>query len=241
MSKLPKAPLLEVIFELQWKITNQDDVAKFQYLHGDLFSSLKSQYPNRESILNPALPIELFFNKPIHRFRRVANGYPLIQVGPGIICLNANDSEYEWNNYYDWIKELVEKFLELYPLSTNQLFVPGLVYIDFFTGPEKNEFFKYISENFNIQVNQPLVNEGDEITTFNFAFSYMKEGLGTVAFTLNTGKNKDKSGLVMETKIEGLPQEPNSSSINTWVNEAHSFCSNLFKQVTKGNLYDTFK
>ena len=44
MSKLPKAPLLEIIFEINWDITNKNDIVKFQYLHGDLFSNLKDKY-----------------------------------------------------------------------------------------------------------------------------------------------------------------------------------------------------
>ena len=32
MSKLPKAPLVEVIFEIHWDSTSEDDLNKFQFL-----------------------------------------------------------------------------------------------------------------------------------------------------------------------------------------------------------------
>jgi len=70
MSKLPNAPLLEVIFELRWKITNKNDLAKYQYLHGDLYSILKNSYHFRESLAPVEIPVEVLINKPIHRFRK---------------------------------------------------------------------------------------------------------------------------------------------------------------------------
>lgn len=55
MSKLPKAPLLEVIFEIRWTVT-QKEVEEVKYLHGDLFPVLKNEYPHRESVIQTYLP-----------------------------------------------------------------------------------------------------------------------------------------------------------------------------------------
>jgi len=44
MSKLPNAPLIEVIFEPRWKVTDKEKLSKCQYLHGDLLSSIKDVY-----------------------------------------------------------------------------------------------------------------------------------------------------------------------------------------------------
>ena len=41
MSKLPKAPLVEVVFELKWDIKIKSDLDDFQYLYGDLYANLK--------------------------------------------------------------------------------------------------------------------------------------------------------------------------------------------------------
>ena len=49
MSKLLKAPLLEVIFEINWDITNKNDIIEFQYLHGDMYSNLKNSYSDAAS------------------------------------------------------------------------------------------------------------------------------------------------------------------------------------------------
>ena len=74
MSKLPNAPLLEVIFEIKWDITNKSDIAKFQYLHGDLYSNLKDKYFYRESLLPSEVPFEMVKGMPVYRFRKEETG-----------------------------------------------------------------------------------------------------------------------------------------------------------------------
>jgi len=89
MSKLPKAPLLEVIFELRWQIKQKSDLTKYQYLIGDLYSAIKKTYPVRESLAPPEVPTDILINNPVHRFRKDKNQYPLVQIGPGLLTLNG--------------------------------------------------------------------------------------------------------------------------------------------------------
>ncbi|MBV6460184.1 MAG: hypothetical protein HJHJAOHD_00286 [Flavobacteriales bacterium] len=99
MSKLPNAPLVEVIFELRWKVTDKEELTKCQYLHGDLYASIKDIYNFREALVAPEVPMELYLNIPAHRFRVAQNNYPLVQVGPGLLTLNTIDSKYNWEEF----------------------------------------------------------------------------------------------------------------------------------------------
>jgi len=101
MSKLPNAPLIEVIFELRWEIKQKSDLTKYQYLIGDLYSSIKGDFPIRESLAPPEIPTEILINNPAHRFRSDKNQYPLVQVGPGLLTLNTTDENYFWNDFYN--------------------------------------------------------------------------------------------------------------------------------------------
>jgi uncharacterized protein (TIGR04255 family) len=51
MSKLPNAPLIEVVIELRWQITQKNELTEIQYLYGDLYNELKDKFPHRESII----------------------------------------------------------------------------------------------------------------------------------------------------------------------------------------------
>ncbi len=80
MSKLPNAPLIEVIYELRWDVKDEQDLGKFQYLHGDLYAAKKIEYPLREILISVDVPVGLLINNPVYRFRSKEN-YPLFQLG----------------------------------------------------------------------------------------------------------------------------------------------------------------
>lgn len=153
MSKLPKAPLLEVIFELRWQIKQKSDLNKYQYLIGDLYSLIKDTYPVRESLAPPEVPTDILINNPVHRFRTATNQYPLVQVGPGVLTLNTTDDNYYWSEFYDWAQTLNQRFFSVFPIET-ETFNANLLYLDFFKFDFKNDNVNdFINESFNININ----------------------------------------------------------------------------------------
>ena len=88
ISKLPNAPLQEVIFELRWKLDfdpgSQSQTDKdFQFAFAN-FSALSSNKLKHKVILKPsAVPDILFLNRPVYQFWAAENQYPVFQLGPG--------------------------------------------------------------------------------------------------------------------------------------------------------------
>lgn len=240
MSKLPNAPLIEVIFELRWKVSTQEDFAKFQYLHGDIFSALKELYPYRESISNPTIPIELLTNKPIYRFRSEIDGYPLIQIGPGIICLNSIDEKYDWQEYFMWASQLINTYFNVNSLTGDEFFTSSLIYIDFFGIYKPNNLLDFINENLNTTFKQRFISGDEKLQSFNLSYSYEKD-IGYVVLAINSGTNNGKEGIVTETRINSHPLKADPNMILEWLDSSHSFCSNIFKEMTRGQLYESFK
>lgn len=242
MSKLPNAPLLEVIFELRWRVLNQTDLVKSQYLHGDLYSILKSEYPFRELLTPPEVPAAVLINKPVYRFRKAKDEYPLIQVGPGLLTLNITDEEYFWDSYYDSANLLLESFSKVHSLNSDDRFTPSLIYIDFFNiVPEKENILQFINKNLDIKIEQGFFKENRTPNVFNLGLNF-GIALGNLSINLNTGKNgKKESGLILQTKITGKEFNYSSNDILDWLRDAHELCSRLFKNMTKGQLYETFK
>ena len=65
MSKLPKAPLIEVIFELSWIANTLTEHEKFQFLLGNIYAKLRQEYPLRINLVQIPItglkvPIEIF-------------------------------------------------------------------------------------------------------------------------------------------------------------------------------------
>ncbi|MFP4620199.1 MAG: TIGR04255 family protein [Bacteroidales bacterium] len=242
MSKLPNAPLLEVIFELRWQSNNPEDLKKAQYIHGDLYSSLKEKYPVRESLVPPEVPLEVLLNKPVHRFRADPNNYPLYQVGPGLLTLNTTDEIYYWEDFYNKANELLEAFINISPFDQKKDFYPNLIYYDFFKFDfERNNVNKYISDNFNIKFEQHFLNVDANPNNINIGF-YYRITLGDIAIMFRRGKNKkDEDGIVVQTKLHGKAYKLEKDSLLSWLSEAHEFCSEAFKKLISGPLYESFK
>jgi len=242
VSKLPKAPLVEIVLELRWKIMNKSDLSKVQYLYGDLYSELKQKYPHRESIVSTEIPLEILINQPVHRFRSAPNDYPLFQVGPGIITLNTTDSKYYWNTFSEWAEELISAFLKVYPMETNDKITPSILFLDFFSFDfEKDDIHKYINDKFNITFGQSFIESEKYPTNINLGF-YYKIPIGDLSITFQKGKSSSQQdGIILQTRINGNSLNVNKEEISVWINKSHEFCSDLFKKLTEGELYESFK
>jgi len=241
MSRLPNAPLIEVIFELRWQIKQKSDLTKYQYLIGDLYSSIKEDYPIRESLAPPEVPADILINNPVHRFRRDKNQYPLIQVGPGVLTLNTTDDNYFWENYRKWTESLITEFFNVFPLE-KETFSPNFLYLDFFKIDFNNDNVNdFLKKNLNIELNQGFIKESGNPFNLDLGFFYETQ-LGNLSVTLKKGLNsKNEEGIVMQISLRGKQTMISTENILSWIDEAHTFSSDLFKQITKGNLYDSFK
>ena len=242
MSKLPNAPLIEIILELRWKIINKADLSKVQYLYGDLYSELKQKYPFRESIVPTEIPIDILINQPVHRYRTAPNDYPLVQVGPGIITLNTIDSKYFWDEFSNLAENLLDAFLKVYPVETDDKFTPSVLFLDFFPFDfENNDIHKYINENFNITFGQSFFKTESYPKNLNLGFYYRLE-IGDLSIAFQHGKNSNQQeGILLQTRINGTPLPADKEEISNWINKSHEICSDLFKKLTEGKLYESFK
>lgn len=242
MSKLPKAPLLEVIFEVKWDILNNDDLVDFQYQHGDLYSKLKKNYSFRENLMPPEIPFEVLKGVPVYRFRKDKNSYPLIQIGPGLLSLNTTDDTYFWEKYKGEIDSLIKNFTDVYPKFSELKLVPVLTYIDFFEINENQNTIEFINKNLHINLQQSFIDDKkNNVQDINLIFNY-SVGNDTLSLNLRNGNiNNQKKGLVLQTTIIGEKGIYTIDNISTWLENSHEFSSEIFKNLTKGNLYNSFK
>lgn len=243
MSKLPNAPLLEVIFEIKWDIINKSDIVDFQYLHGDLYSKLKSKYSHRESLVPPDIPLDVVKGNPIFRYREKQGSYPLVQVGPGLISLNTIDSKYFWEQFRDESNEILNVLNEIYPKYAELNLSPAITYVDFFEYDKSKETpLDYVNSNFQLNIADKFFDGFDaKLNDVNFTLNYQLNGM-VASLNMRNGKiNNEKEGIVLQTKIIGKKELYNSQKLKVWLDEAHDLSSNMFKSLTKGQLYESFK
>lgn len=244
MSKLPNAPLIEVIFEIRWESRDKESLDKFQILIGSMYSELKKDFP---TVLNlrpdSSIPFEAFVGSPTHRFSD-KEAYPKYQLGPGVLSVNMTNDDYVWESFIKTIKKVVAVFENLSELQGKQISI-ALKYLDFF----KCEFSEidlkeYIKKNFHLSFEAPYLNDVNA-KTFGFATSHNIEN-GVFTFTMNTGynnvSNNQIEGIITESKVSNsIPFDDLHSFLVETLPTFHGFLGKFFKDFTEGACYDSFK
>lgn len=65
-------------------------------------------------------PITQAFNskEAIYRYSS-ENGFPMVQLGPGVLTLNTTDDYYVWEDYSKEVKSLTNRFFSVYDFSSS--------------------------------------------------------------------------------------------------------------------------
>lgn len=244
MNKLPNAPLVEVIFELRWAIQSKEELDKHQYLHGDLYAKIKNEYPFRESLQPQEVPMELYLHNPSHRFRVAEDNYPLIQVGPGLLTVNTNDSKYEWEEYKNRCVDAMKNLHEVFDLvKTKENIILILQYQDFIRFDfEEYNVYNYLRENLHIDIKQSFYETQVNPYSLNLRFNYQID-FGKLEVHLQQAKknNTDEDGILIRTVIADAEANSDETYIINWLDEAHQITSQIFRKMTEGELYESFK
>lgn len=241
MDKLPNAPLLEVIFELRWNMSNDNHWSQFPFLPGDLYALLKKQYPERHILAPTDIPPNLLEGSAIYRYS-TKNGYPMVQLGPGVLSLNTTDDYYDWKSYSKNIDELLRKFNDVYIFSENEQGRATLSYYDFLEFDwDEEDILSYLRNKLKIAMTPQFYEFGNAPLALGVALSYKTDkGVFNLKIGRGTADN-DRSGLILEFQIVSPSIRPIPEEVNKWLEEGHDLCSEMFKKITEGELYDSFK
>jgi uncharacterized protein (TIGR04255 family) len=245
MSKLPKAPLIEVIFELSWIVNTPKEHEKFQFLLGDIYAKLKHEYPLRINLVQipiagVEIPLEVFNNKPLYRFLKAKDDYPIYQIGPGLLSVNTIDNVYVWENFEKEILNVFAQFKESYDFNPASQFNVALKYIDFYPFDFKSNAYDFLKDNLHLQITHSMQSNESNPNLLAFATGHTNK-LGQFNFVINKGNvNSKGEGFLVETNLSTKMILDLNIDISEWLNNAHEFLSGFFKEMTKGNMYNSF-
>lgn len=246
MSKLPNAPLLEVIFELSWVANNSKEQEKFQFLLGDMYTQLKDKYPLRLNLVNVPvagieIPLDLLINKPVYRFRKDENSYPIYQLGPGLLSVNTINELYIWEDFEQEILDVFTKFKESYDFGSSSSFNIALKFLDFYVFDFNNNAYDFLKNNLHLQITHSMQSEKHNPSFVNFATGHNIEGIGQFNFSINRGVIQQRGeGFLVETNLVNNVMLDSTGNISSWLKSAHEYLSAVFKDMTKGNMYNSF-
>lgn len=262
-SRLPNAPLVEVVFELKWKLAGDDkipppfrqDPGYLPCLDSFIPAMKEFGFPEHKriqpeaSFMTPGYSIEYRF------YRRADQGFPLIQIGPGLLAVNES-SEYVWSEFKQRCLGATNRLLSSYPKLRTHPFLPiglELRYVDAFKpSPSAGEdFLNFLSRSTNFNLSLP-----DHLTSGSYGAA--KAGGINLTFPVKGNKDTNFVMVVSTGEVSGVQSIILQSSINTslppsglgtspkkavarWLEDAHSCTSPFFKAFVKDSLLKHFK
>jgi uncharacterized protein (TIGR04255 family) len=251
---LNRRPLVEAILEIRWELQQSGSGhgvdPHYRLLLGRLFDRVMSEFPHHEPLPSSALPDEMLGQTVQHRFRSGPGGWPLVQVGPGVVSLNSTD-DYSWSTYSPRAVKLVQRLFEAHP-KVAELRVEAIVlrYINAFTLGEMNKaVLDFVREKLKIQYCPPnalFAETGVDGNPLGFACSATFRTTnppGVVDLRLALGKKLDEPALICELTVRSMgkdvPSLPNG--FGDWAEAAHGLINDWFFKLIDGELLRSFQ
>jgi len=252
-SVLANKPLVEAIFEAKWKLETgpQGELVDPHYklLPGRLFERLSNEYPIHEPLPASTFPDEMVAHTAQHRFRKKPGGWPLVQVGPGVLTLNDTEG-YVWTDFAQRAIAMVDALFSVYPKADElQLSGLSLRYLDAIGfNPRETDAFAFLRENFHTSISLPdglfarAENRLPSALSFQSAFGLTRpRGLGIIRF--NFGRKLGEPALIWETLVSSqakdVPRTPRD--IAGWLEDAHEVTHDWFFAMIDSKLLERFK
>jgi uncharacterized protein (TIGR04255 family) len=248
-------PLVEAIFELRWELKTDPETGRmrdpsYPMMYGRLYERLKKDFPFVEDLpSNQAHPEATPFI-PRHRLRKEKNGYPLLQVGPGILTVNDVKDGYSWHSYKVLILRLVECIIELFPEETPLNFVKcEMRYVNAIRFDLSRESpLSFLAEKLHTKIElDPAIsilnklNERPNAVALNLAYA-LEKPIGNLALQMQLGQVEGKPAYILQSLVQShgelVPAE--LESFMGWLEDAHEVSLNCFHTLCKGTLMEKF-
>ena len=266
LARLPKAPLVEVVFELRWRL--QEGPPMQPVLHADPgVVPLVDKFAHKMKGAKYAISREMshpLATGPYGVARRFFlspdKPFPIMQIGPGIFA--ANDGPlYTWKAFKSQIKTGVRVLFGSYPALTFFRLHPmslELRYVDVFDKSTvgKATLFHFANTATTLKFDLPamlndhMVVSGSADGRFVFQRPLRRED-SLLLLEIGSGKNVESGeDLVrMETKIlsrnAGVPPYRQTGqfirALDDWLEFAHNVTSPFFKQFIRPEIMAKFQ
>ncbi len=251
---LKHKPLIEAILELRWALSEsavagmQGD-PHYRLLLGRFSERVQSKYQHHEALPTAQFPDEMVSYNVQHQFRVAKAGWPLLQIGPGIMTVNDTDS-YTWPDFLSRCTEAVSHLYDSHPSRAEfKLQELTLRYIDAIEFDYvNNNIFDFLRSKLKTQVMLPnSLFEGTDINknpaAFNWQASFAhNKPAGTVTVRFAAGQKLGSPALIWETLVQStgdqIPAFP--SEFPQWLKDSHVITDDWFFKLIEGELERRF-
>ncbi len=259
-SKLPNAPLAEVVFELRWKLAADDGGAPNILADPGYRGCLDSFFGAAARLgyvvakrVSPS-PFEMGHSVDYRFYKAPDIRFPVLQLGPGIFAANESTG-YSWTEYKTCCLDGIRALLGAYPKMKRFEFQPSqiqLKYIDALKlrDGKSADYLEFLRVSTNIDVSIPdFLRDhrfgATESGRVEMAFPVSDMKQTSFAFAMANGIVSDVQCIVLETMVttkfpENRKAKFGVDSVGAWLERAHDLTSPFFKSVVKSSLMSEF-
>lgn len=246
MSRLYKAPLQEVIFELRWELqvdenTNNMMDKGFDLALGAFGRIVKDKFPDVIRKVPTDMPVQLLLHQPVFQFWSLSKSWPVIQLGPGIMTVNETDKKYDWDEgYFPLVKNAIDWLHEAYDSKINFI-EASLKYIDNvkIDNYEFEHWNSFINQNLTFNFQNEFIDSGT-LRKFSFSQVFEIENASNLHLTISNGNDKKNQEFLIWQSAVTSNDRSVISNLTDWISFAHTKTSQLFKSITKKDFYASF-
>jgi uncharacterized protein (TIGR04255 family) len=252
---LLNSPLVEAIFELRWEILTDQQTGRmrdpaYPMMYGRLYERLKKDFPLIEDL--PTTQVHPEANPYVvrHRLRKEKNGYPLFQVGPGVLTVNEAKG-YSWSSFKSIILRLIESIVDLYPsgsvpvnfIKAEMRYVNGIRF-----DASRDHPLAFLSDKLHMKIELDpglfAVNEMSDKpngVSLNLAYSLLQP-VGNLLLSAQLGQIDSKPSYVVQSVIQSVGEvvPHDKETFEPWLGAAHDVAENCFLALCKGPLLEKF-
>ncbi|MBS1789435.1 MAG: TIGR04255 family protein [Acidobacteria bacterium] len=251
---LPNKPLVEAIFEVQWAFSLAEEQSEidpgFRILLGRLYDRVRGEYPFLENLPQAQFPEEMTGRLVRHRFRTAKDGWPLVQIGPGVLSVNETQG-YTWDGFRPRLTRAINALFESYPTDIHQLKVTQVLlrYLDAIPLAEGIPLLQFLKESLHttVEVDARLFQDSHAASSpdgllLNLVFR-LPELPGAIALSFGIGKRENQPSIIWDTKVlaqaEDVPKT--IEEYEAWLIAAHDLAGRWFRTLSSGKLYESFR
>lgn len=210
--------------------------------------ALKLDFPFIERLPIADVPENLAPYAPHYRFRQSDGGWPLVQLGPGLLTFNDTEG-YVWDDFHRLCVKVLDALFAVYPHANENLRIlqSTLRYID--ADQLVGQTALAMLEKLDISTHVPrTLFEGGRIGEKNLgvglslAYPAIKpKGLFQLSF--NQGKKNDEDALIWETQVlsRGSDAPRDMNELTLWLDQAHDTIRDWFFRQIDGELMEKYR
>jgi uncharacterized protein (TIGR04255 family) len=259
MSRLAKAPLIEVIFTISWGKLAEGMVLPKQSVNGlnpisvnftqDQFMILPGQFAAKIAAegfteIQAAPPAQGFHTGPAPQMRFVRPGDPtkIYQIGVGVFCVNHLREGYDWASFKALAMKGVESFISAFPqgIQTTDILSIELRYRDGLPFEAGETALDFLAGKMQLKLVAPeklFSYEGLDSTIVGSKINFgvmAKKPNAMFVLDLLQGAWEGGNGYILDAIVKSTPYENISfdlSFISTWLEQAHDLQKHSFETV----------